>query len=136
MKEKLNGRIEGGNLCTLGLLQGTEYMPDIRDSILFLEDDGETKEGFFVEFDRNLTSLIQQPGFETVRGIVLGRCQKDSKMTKEKWIKLIKTHPELDRIPVIADCDFGHTTPIITFPIGGNASLLAKNGNIELNIKG
>ena len=34
-----SGKIIGGNLCTLNLLQGTEYMPDIKNSILFLEDD-------------------------------------------------------------------------------------------------
>jgi len=33
------GTIIGGNLCTLNLLQGTPYMPDIRDKVLFLEDD-------------------------------------------------------------------------------------------------
>ena len=130
------GNIVGGNLCTLNLLQGTEFMPDIRDSILFLEDDEMAGKLFLVEFDRDLVSLIQQPGFETVRGIVLGRCQKGSEMTREKWVKLIKTKPELEKIPVIADCDFGHTTPIITFPIGGHATLKAKDGKIELNIKG
>ena len=130
------GKIVGGNLCTLNLLQGTEFMPDIRDSILFLEDDEMAGKLFLVEFDRDLVSLIQQPGFETVRGIVLGRCQKGSEMTREKWVKLIKTKPELEKIPVIADCDFGHTTPIITFPIGGHATLKAKDGKIELNIKG
>ena len=57
-------------------------------------------------------------------------------MNREKWTKLIKSKPELEKIPVIADCDFGHTTPIITFPIGGKASLSAKNGNIKLNIEG
>ena len=67
---------------------------------------------------------------------MIGRCQKSSEMTREKWIKLIKSKPELENIPVIADCDFGHTTPIMTFPIGGTASLSAINGNIELNIKG
>ena len=131
-----NGKIVGGNLCTLNLLQGTEYMPDIKDSVLFLEDDEMAGKLFLVEFDRNLVSLIQQPGFETVKGIVLGRCQKGSEMTREKWIKLIKSKPELEKIPVIADCDFGHTTPIITFPIGGEVSLKAMNGKIELNIKG
>ena len=130
------GKIIGGNLCTLNLLQGTEYMPDIKNSILFLEDDEMAGKLFLVEFDRNLVSLIQQPGFETVRGIVLGRCQKGSEMTKEKWMKLIKSKPELEKIPVIADCDFGHTTPIITFPIGGHAILKAKNEKIELNIEG
>ena len=57
-------------------------------------------------------------------------------MTKEKWIKLIKSKPELENIPIIADCDFGHTTPIITFPIGGTASLIVKDGKITLNLKG
>ena len=130
------GKIIGGNLCTLNLLQGTEYMPDIRDSILFLEDDEMSGKLFLVEFDRNLVSLIQTPEFKTVKGIVIGRCQKGSSMTREKWVKLIKSKPELENIPVIADCDFGHTTPIITFPIGGEASLIATNGRIELKIKG
>lgn len=131
-----DGKIVGGNLCTLNLLQGTEYMPDISNSVLFLEDDGEAGKAFLVDFDRNLVSLIQTPQFKTVKGIVLGRCQKNCEMTREKWIKLIKTKPELENIPVIADCDFGHTTPIITFPIGGEAKLVAKNGKIELNIRG
>lgn len=130
------GKIIGGNLCTLNLLQGTEYMPDISNSILFLEDDEMAGKLFLVEFDRNLVSLIQLPEFKTVKGIVLGRAQKNSEMNREKWTKLIKSKPELEKIPVIADCDFGHTTPIITFPIGGKASLSAKNGNIKLNIEG
>ena len=130
------GKIVGGNLCTLNLLQGTEYMPDIKDSILFIEDDEMAGKLFLVEFDRNLVSTIMQPGFEKVRGIVIGRSQKVACMTKEKWIKLIKSKPELKNIPVIAGVDFGHTTPIITFPVGGEASLLAKNGKIELKIRG
>ena len=130
------GKIIGGNLCTLNLLQGTEYMPDIGDSILFLEDDEMVGKLFNVEFDRDLVSLIGQSGFDTVKGIVIGRAQKASCMTNEKWIKLIKTKPELENIPVIAGVDFGHTTPIITFPIGGEAKLSIKNGEINLRIKG
>lgn len=57
-------------------------------------------------------------------------------MTKEKWIKLIKNKPELKDIPVIAGADFGHTTPIFAFPIGGHANLEAENGKIKLLIKG
>ncbi len=130
------GKIVGGNLCTLNLLQGTEYMPDIENSILFLEDDDMAGKLFLVEFDRNLVSLIQQPKFETVRGIVIGRCQKGSQMTEEKWRKLIKSKPELENIPVVIGSDFGHTTPIITFPIGGEAKLVAKNGKVDLEIRG
>lgn len=130
------GKIAGGNLCTLNLLQGTKYMPEIKDRILFLEDDDMAGKLYFVEFDRNLQSLIHLPDFSKVKGIVIGRSQKATEMTKEKWIKLIKGKRELDKIPVIAGADFGHSTPIITFPIGGNAKLEAKNGEIKLTIKG
>ena len=130
------GKITGGNLCTLNLLQGTKYMPEIKDRILFLEDDDMAGKLYFVEFDRNLQSLIHLPDFSKVKGIVIGRSQKATEMTKEKWIKLIKGKRELDKIPVIAGADFGHSTPIITFPIGGNAKLEAKNGKIKLTIKG
>ena len=119
------GEIVGGNLCTLNLLQGTEYMPDISNKILFLEDDGMAERLFLVTFDRDLQSLIHMPEFKTVKGIVLGRAEKNSEMSKEKWIKLIKNKPELNNIPVIAGADFGHTTPIFTFPIGGKAKITA-----------
>lgn len=130
------GEIVGGNLCTLNLLQGTEYMPNIENKILFLEDDDMAGKIYLMEFDRNLQSLIHMPEFKTVKALVLGRSQKATDMTKEKWIKLIKNKPELANIPVIAGVDFGHSTPIITFPIGGDAILKAKDNNIELYIKG
>lgn len=130
------GEIVGGNLCTLNLLQGTKYMPNIENKILFLEDDNMAGKIFLMEFDRNLQSLIHTPEFKTVKALVLGRAEKDCIMTKEKWIKMIKNKPELQNIPVIAGVDFGHTTPIIAFPIGGKARLEAKDNNIKLFIKG
>ena len=133
---KAEGTIVGGNLCTLNLLHGTEYMPDLKDSILFLEDDGMADKAFMWEFDRNLQSLIMQKDFDKVKGIVLGRAEKNSQMDDRKWIKLIKSKPELNSIPVIAGADFGHTTPIFTFPIGGKVKLEAKQNKIELIIEG
>ena len=130
------GDIIGGNLCTLNLLQGTEYMPNIENKVLFLEDDDMAGKIFLMEFDRNLQSLIHMPEFKTVRGIVLGRSQVATEMTKEKWIKLIKNKPELANIPVVAGADFGHSTPIFTFPVGGHARVKAKDGKIEIFVKG
>ena len=130
------GEIVGGNIGTLSLLKGTEYMPSIENKILFLEDDEGTGANFLMEFDRELQSLIQQPEFKTVKALVLGRAQKSCNMTKEKWTKMIKNKPELKDIPVIAGADFGHTTPIFTFPIGGMANLKAKGNEIQLLIKG
>ncbi len=117
------GRIFGGNLCTFNLLQGTEFMPDIEDSILFLEDDDLAREYSLQEFIRNLQSLIHQPRFDTVRAIVIGRFQKKSLMTEEKLKHIVKSNERLARIPIIANVNFGHTNPIVTFPIGGTAKL-------------
>lgn len=130
------GNIVGGNLCTINLLQGTQYMPDISNKILFLEDDDMAGKIYLMEFDRNLQSMMHMPEFKTVKGIVLGRAQKATSMTKEKWIKLIKNKPELANIPIIGGADFGHSTPIFTFPVGGYAKLEARGENIRLLIKG
>ena len=121
------GDIVGGNLCTLNLLQGTEYMPNIEGKVLFLEDDNMAGKIYLMEFDRNLQSLIHTKEFKNIKAIVLGRNQKGCEMTKEKWTKMIKNKPELKNIPVIAGADFGHTTPIFAFPIGGHAKLEAIN---------
>ena len=121
-KGKCEGTIYGGNLCTFNLLQGTEFMPDISNSILFLEDDGEIRPH---HFDRDLESLICQPNFERVKGLVIGRFQKETEMSIEKLKYIIATKRELKTLPIIANVDFGHTDPLITFPIGGTAKLEA-----------
>jgi muramoyltetrapeptide carboxypeptidase len=119
-KGEAEGKIIGSNQCTLNLLQGTEYMPDIQNSILFLEDDDEAH---VATIDRDLQSIIHQPGFETVQAIVFGRFQPATKMTRNLFTQIIKSKKELDNIPIIANVDFGHTDPTITFPIGGTAKL-------------
>ncbi len=57
---KAEGTIIGGNLSTLGLLQGTEYFPDLKGAVLFIEDDWESSAAFF---DRDLQSLLHLPAF-------------------------------------------------------------------------
>lgn len=130
------GTIIGGNLCTLNLLQGTEYMPDLNNCILFLEDDGLVGDAFLKEFDRDLQSLLHYAKGKKINAIILGRAEKVSQMTVKKWENMIETKPELKKIPIICNADFGHTTPIFTFPIGGEASIKIKKGKIELKWKG
>lgn len=128
---KASGTIIGGNLCTLNLLQGTAFMPSLEGSILFLEDDYESLPH---TFDRYLQSLIHLPGFAGVRGIIIGSFQSASKMTNELLTQIIKTKKELNDIPVVANVNFGHTTPHITFAIGGTAEILAEPKNVQLII--
>jgi len=125
------GTILGANLCTFNLFQGTEYMPSLNNSILFLEDDETSKSS---DFDRNLQSLIHLPDFSEVKGIVIGRFQKESEITNGLLTQIIKTKRELNNIPVLANIDFGHTSPIISFPVGGTCKVEATSESQSLRI--
>jgi len=125
------GTILGANLCTFNLLQGAEYFPKLDNSVLFIEDDEMTNA---VTFDRDLQSVIHQPEFNGVKGIVIGRFQKVSKITNELLVQIIKTKRELNNLPVIANVDFGHTDPKITLPIGGVAKISVKSDKANIII--
>ena len=128
---RAEGTVLGGNQCTFNLLHGTKFMPDLDSSVLFLEDDAAVKPW---DFDRDLVSIIQQPGFEAVRALVIGRFQRVSDMTRPLLEQIVSTKPELSDLPVMANVDFGHTTPIITFPIGGTAQVVAEPDDPRLTI--
>jgi muramoyltetrapeptide carboxypeptidase LdcA involved in peptidoglycan recycling len=125
------GTLLGGHLNTLGLLHGTEYMPDLRGSIVLTEVDFETQAQ---HFDRELQSLIHQPGFEDVQGLIIGRFQRESNIDDATLIEIVRNKPELARMPVIANASFGHTTPQFTFPVGGRGTLRAVHGQPEFVI--
>lgn len=118
------GAVVGGNLCTLNLLQGTPYMPDLRGKVLFLEDDNIMGEYFCYEFARNLASLLQCDGAQDIAGIVFGRFEESCGMNAAVMRRIIgDLVPE--NIPVVFGVDFGHVFPMITFPIGGRVRVEA-----------
>lgn len=127
------GNIIGGNLCTLNLLQGTPYMPDLSEKILFIEDDNITGDYFIYEFDRNLQSLLQVSGADSIRGIIFGRFDESCKLDKNLIKKIITDKVSTD-IPVIFGVDFGHVFPMITFPIGGKARISANENNLNVTL--
>ncbi len=131
---KSEGVILGGNLGTFTLLTGTEFMPDLAGSILFIEDEGSLGGGFAVDFDRNLQALTMQKGFEKIKGVVIGRFPKNSEMNLEKIKHIINTKKELEGILIVYNANFGHTNPIFTFPIGGMMRMTVKDGKVELKI--
>lgn len=119
----VEGTLLGANLGTFNLLRGTDYFPSLDGAILLCEDDDIDGAAGPMAFDRNLQSLIQQPRFEGVRGLIIGRFQKGTGMTREKLAAIIESKPALRKLPVIADVDFGHTDPKVTLPIGGTIRL-------------
>lgn len=122
------GIIIGGNICTLNLLQGTEYMPDLNDKILFLED--QAGECFRYEFDRDLESLLQIKELTRLKGLVLGRFPKECHMTEENVKRMVSTKTKLKGIPIALNVDFGHVGVLTTFPIGGRAKIVIKKEGV------
>jgi muramoyltetrapeptide carboxypeptidase LdcA involved in peptidoglycan recycling len=76
-----------------------------------------------------------QPGFDAVRAVIIGRFQKESKMTLDLLTQICGSKPQLTKLPIIANVDFGHTLPIITFPIGGNVTVHARAKSPKLRIE-
>ncbi|WP_226676896.1 S66 family peptidase [Mesobacillus jeotgali] len=126
------GKLIGGNLCTMNLLQGTEFMPSLKDSILFIEDDEESHSR---SFDRDLQSLLHLPDADSIKALLIGRFQKNSNITEEALRKIISSKEELRKIPIIANVNFGHVQPFATLPIGAIATVKAADGQTEIFIE-
>lgn len=120
----------GGNLSTFNLLFGTDYF-NVKDSIIFLEDISSTTAEIF---DRFLQSLIHQRYFSTVRGILIGRFQKKSRISKEILELILNSKAELKGLPIIANVDIGHTSPMATLPIGGNIEMKAEENHSSIKV--
>lgn len=126
----------GGNAGTFFLLQGTAYMPRFdQDTILFLEDDDLPGKFALAEFDRKLTSIMQQPGArQFVKGLLIGGFQAASQATVKGLRAVIARQPTLAGKPVVANLPFGHTEPKCVLPIGGEIALEASAEGIKLTI--
>lgn len=111
----------GGNLGTFQLLFGTDFLPNLEDTILFLEN---AKEDDYQDFTRALSTLMQVA--KHPKALLIGRFPKESKMTEKKLLTILNKYPLLKEIPVIYDMDFGHTQPLFTIPIGELVSVNTK----------
>lgn len=100
-----------------------------RPLIYILEDNGAES---VYNVQNQLQSLLLQPNFRNVRGILIGRFRKESNITRDLLTKIIKTKEELRNIPVIANADFGHTVPTATLPIGGYMRIEATDDSAEI----
>lgn len=95
-------------------------MPSLSGALLMIEDDLESTPAHFA---RDLTSLLQVPDAATIQGLVIGRFQRASGMTRTLLEQIVSCQPVLADVPVLANADFGHTSPLVTFPTGGYASM-------------
>jgi len=126
---KASGEIIAGNLQTILVLNGTQYLPDMSDKILFIEED-ETSTPAHV--DRFLCQCKQLGWFNKIAGLVFGRFTEQSSFSSEDSLEcILKEYFSNAKFPILYNVDFGHSDPLITIPNGGIASIDTKKKQIK-----
>lgn len=128
---KAEGKLIGGNLSTILLTLGTEFLPEntFDNSILFLED----CETNINEFCSYIECLKLHGVLDKVKGIIFGKF--DTNNMNEKIDEFVLNYFKEYNIPIITNLDFGHICPIITLPIGAKANLSCNNNEINFTVE-
>jgi len=130
-KGRAHGEVVAGNLQTLLALNGTDFFPDLKNKILFIEED-ETSTPAHVE--RFICQCEQLGWFDKISGLVIGRFTEYSGFSESNPLEdILKTYFLNASFPVMYNADFGHSDPLITIPNGGVAIIDTEKKEIVFN---
>lgn len=124
------GRLVGGNLAVLTSLIGSDFAPDFRDGILYIEDVGEDP----YRLDRMLMQLKLAGAMDDLRGVVIGhftRCEGpgyDDPGLDALFLSFFKPL----NIPVLAGVASGHAHPNLPMPMGARVALDSQGGSLRI----
>jgi muramoyltetrapeptide carboxypeptidase LdcA involved in peptidoglycan recycling len=124
------GVLAGGCLETMQHLRGTPYWPVWEGTILFLETSEEKPEPERV--DGILMDYENMGVFERIRGLLFGRPMCYEPEEREQLREVILERTAGYDFPVVADMDFGHTSPMLTLPVGCRALVDANRERFEI----
>jgi muramoyltetrapeptide carboxypeptidase len=125
------GRLVGGNLTVLTAMLGSEYLPNWKNTILFVEDDNEQ----IYRVDRMLTQLKLAGVLKQLPGFVFGKCTKCEpgegygSLTLEE---VLNDHIKPLNIPAWYGAMIGHIENKFTMATGIEAEIDADVGTIRL----
>ena len=128
---KAKGKLLGGNLSVLTAMVGSEFLPDFKDNILFLEEVGED----IYRVDRMLTQLKLAGILSKLSGFVFGKCsdcgpgKSYGSLTLEE---VLDDHIKPLGIPAWYGSMIGHIEKKFTMPLGIEAEIDADKGRITL----
>src|SRR5699024_853870 len=118
----LTGTIWGGNLSVVSALAGSEYLPRIKDGIVFLEDVGEQA----YRIERMLYDLYLAGVFKGQQAIVFGALSdsgEDSYDKRYDVATVIRQLHQLTGLPIYSGMRFGHIGQKHSFPLGATCQL-------------
>lgn len=127
-----SGILAGGNLAVLTGIVGSQYLPDWKGKILFIEEVGES----IHRIDRMMSQLQLAGILSEISGFVLGKC---TKCRAEKGYGSLTLEEVIDHyikplnIPAYSGAMIGHISEKFTIPVGIEATMDADKGTIQLN---
>ena len=129
------GHLIVGNLTVMTHLIGTKHLPNLKESILILEDIGEAP----YRIDRMLTHLRLAGILKKISGLGFGSfsdCNNDTDVDKSKTFKLIEILKDRTQdlaIPIVSNLPIGHCQGNASLPIGSQAILDGDKGKLILS---
>jgi muramoyltetrapeptide carboxypeptidase len=121
------GRLVGGHLGTLLALVGTPYFPDLSGHILFWEE----AYAPLGRIKRDLTQLQQLGVLDAVVGMLVGKVIAE-RASDEEIERMIQQVAHQHGLPTLMDVNFGHTSPVLTLPVGGRARITTEPPTLTL----
>ena len=123
----IKGQIYGTNVRCLLKLLGTSYMPDLKDTVLFLEG----YHSDIIGWNAMLEQYKQIGAFN--KTVVFGyiyqlQCVENNKYDIVNELRKININ-----IPVVKTNDFGHVHGNSIIPIGASVTINGKDKNIKVN---
>ena len=123
------GQIVGGNLSVLVAMIGSDYLPTFNDSILFLEDVGES----VYRIDRMITQLKLSGILDKVSGIIFGKCTKcDAGSNSLSLQQVFIDHIKPLNIPAFYGGMISHEKLNVTIPVGLRARMNADDCSFRI----
>lgn len=134
--DSVEGQLIGGCIQVLEMLKGTEWWPSAAawdGAVLYFETSDAVPEPWQVE--EWLRNYGSQGILSRAAGMLIGRPYRYALEKKFQLFEVVrKVLAEVGRhdLPVVADVDFGHTSPIGVLPNGCRARIEPRNRKIVL----
>jgi muramoyltetrapeptide carboxypeptidase len=132
-KGKVSGILVGGNFSLLASLLATPYLPNLRNTILVLEDVDEAPH----RVDRMFAQLRHAGILKNIAGLVLGRftdCVPTDPSKPHLTIEQVLGEiVSAARCPVLTNLQYGHIAKKLTIPFGVRATLDTRTRSLRVS---
>lgn len=138
-KGNARGKLIGGCITSMMHLIGTKYWPDFTNSLLFWEipEGSSIYEGESVEKIRGYLSNLESVGvLSKIGGMIIGRPYRYAEKKEQQLRRIVLEQTAKYAFPILYNVDFGHTDPVITIPIGVEATINSESNSFEINENG